>query len=77
MEVSDSTLCRNRDWDPNYLKEIFNEDFYDFTELWGTSVMDTELLKDVEQVEKYCPVVEDISLDDDTLCSAVENIEKE
>ena len=28
-------------------------------------------------MEMYQPIVEDISLDDDTLCEAVESIEKE
>ena len=34
-----------------------------------------ELVEEAERLEKYCPVVEDISLNDDTLCSAIEDIE--
>ena len=73
MEVSDSVLVRNRDWDPNYLLDLFSEDFYEFGELSKSSNMgDTEL---VQNVEKYCPTVEDISMDDVELCQAVDEIE--
>ena len=34
-------------------------------------------VRDVEQIEKYSHLVEDTSLDDETLCSAVEEIEFE
>ena len=33
-------------------------------------------MKVVDEVEKYCPIVEDISIDDNELCSAVEKIEQ-
>ena len=36
---------------------------------------DSELLEVVNHVESYSPIVEDISLDDSELCSAVEAIE--
>ena len=34
-------------------------------------------MKHVENMERYCPIVEDISLEDDILCSEVEKIETE
>ena len=34
-------------------------------------------MQNVEKVEKYSPIVEDISLDDEVLCQAVEKIETE
>ena len=75
MEVLDSILWRNRDWDPAYLSEIFSEDFYEFSELWKSgNTTGTELVK---EVEKYCPIVADLSMDDETLCSEVEKIETE
>ena len=77
MDLPDRILTSNRDWDPNYLMDIMSEDFYDFGDLWGSTVNDRELVRDVEKLEKYCPVVEDISMDDETLCSAVEKIEEE
>ena len=77
MEISDALLLRNTDWDPSYLKQLVSDDFYDFTELWSSNVKDTELVKEMEKVEKYSPIVEDISIDDDVLCTAVEKIEQE
>ena len=77
METLDYLMWMSKDWDPNYLKEIFREDFDDYSELWKSNVGDTDLIKEVENVEKYCPVVGDISLDDKTLCAAVEKIEDE
>ena len=77
MDISDSLLSSNRDWDPSYLNEIFQEDFYEFSELWSSNVMDSELVQECNKIDIYCPVTEDISLDDQTLCSAVEHIEKE
>ena len=47
--------------------------------MWKSSeiVSDEELVGAFSnmELEKYCPEVEDISMDDDTLCSAVECIE--
>ena len=78
MEVHDVSFYRNLDWDPSYLKDLFSQDFYDYPELWkSTNISDMDLVKEVETVEKYSPIVEDISLDDETLCTAVENIEEE
>ena len=78
MDVPDACLWNKRDWDPSYLRKIFSHDFYEFSELWSDkNIKDTELVKQVEMVEKYSPIVEDISLDDETLCTAVEKIEDE
>ena len=78
MDVLDYHLSRNRDWDPNYLDRILSEDFYDFSELWNTGcIKDMDLVKEVEKIERYSPIVEDISLEDDVLCSAVQRIENE
>ena len=79
MDVSDYYLLQNRDWDPIYLSQLFSEEFYyDFTDLWNTGNMnDMDLVSAVEKVEKYSPIVEDISLDDEVLCPAVEQIEDE
>ena len=77
MDVTDQFLSMHRDWDPLYLQSIFNVDFYDFTELWSGNIKDVELVKAVDDVEKYCPIVEDISMDDIELCNAVEQIEEE
>ena len=77
MEVSDRLLVCNKDWDPSYLQEIFEPDFYDFSHMWNSDVSDNVLVCQVENIEKYSPITEDITMDDDILCSAVEQIEKE
>ena len=79
MDISDDLLSSNRDWDPSYLRLLFDEDFNDMTELWKSNVADSVLVNETSRVEHqpYCPVIEDISLDDQTLCSAVEKIEQE
>ena len=79
MDISDDLLSSNRDWDPSYLRLFFDEDFNDMTELWKSNVVDSVLVNETSRVERqpYCPVTEDISLDDQTLCSAVEKIEQE
>ena len=76
MEISDSSLLINRDWDPSYLSQLVGDQFND---LWncGRDMNDKELVQNVERIEKYCPIVEDISLDDQVLCTAVEKIEEE
>ena len=77
MDVSDNLLWSNRDWDPSYLSSVFEVDFYDFNDLWMDSINDMELVEAVNNAEKYCPVVEDISMEDDELCMAVNKIEDE
>ena len=39
MELSDRVFVTNRDWDPQYLREIAMQDFYDFTEHYVLSIM--------------------------------------
>ena len=53
------------------------EDFHDFNELWSSNMGDSELVSAIENLEIYSPIVEDISMDDNTLCEAVEQIEQE
>ena len=77
MDIPDGVLSRNRDWDPGYLRELLQSDFYDFNELWSSNVNDEELVLETNRVEKYCPIIEDITIEDDILCDAVEKIEEE
>ena len=77
MEIPDRLLYTNMDWDPSYLQLIFSQDFYDFSHMWSSNVTDMELVQESEKVERYCPITEDISMDDSTLCQAVEMIEEE
>ena len=67
----------NRDWDPCYLRYIFSQDFYEFHELWLNGVGDQDMIKAAENIEPYNPIVEDILLDDASLCQAVEQIERQ
>ena len=76
MELSDRIFATNHDWDPQYLRELVMVDFFDFKEHLETSLSDLELLK-AEATDRYCPLMEDISLDDQTLYKAVEQIEQE
>ena len=77
MDRLDHYLMENRDWDPSYLRLMFSEDFYEFTDLWHSNVCDTELVQEMEKLDIYQPIVEDISMEDHVLLSAVEQIEKE
>ena len=52
-------------------------DFNDMSELWTSTVNDTDLVRESERVEKYCPIVEDISMDDYELYNIVEAVEHE
>ena len=56
---------------------LLDADFYDFNELWESNTSDCDLVDHVERMETYCPIVENISMDDETLCKAVEKIEYE
>ena len=62
MDMLESLLLSNRVWDPSYLRDIFCHDFYEFQELWNCQISDTELVKEVQNVEKYQTIVEDIYL---------------
>ena len=77
MNLLDRVFMANRDWDPCYLRYIFSQDFYEFRDLWLNGVSDQDMIKAVETVELYSPIVEDISLDNASLCEAVEQIERE
>ena len=77
MDLSDKALLSNSDWDPTYLSSIFDMDFHDLSELWGYGMGDSELVDVVNKVEKYCPIVEDISIEHTVLCEVVERIETE
>ena len=71
----DDHLIVGFDWDPEYLALIFDEEFDDMSDLWSSElVTDREILS---CVDKYSPVVEDISMDDSDLMHAVEAIEYE
>ena len=75
MDVSDKLLWSNLD--PVYLLSVLQTDFLDFDELWVNNMSNRELLDAVNTVKRYSPIVEDISMDDVELCTAVESIEKE
>ena len=80
MELSDRIFFTYRDWYPQYLREIVSQDFYDFTKHWQSSLADMELVEVAKKAMasgRYCPLIEDISLDDDTLYDAVTQIESE
>ena len=77
MDVPDCALVCNQDWDPAYLSSIFDSEFDNSNDFLSDSISDMDLVEHVEEMERYCPVVEDISLDDVTLCEAVEQIEQE
>ena len=77
MDVPDCALVCNHDWDPSYLSTIFDSELEDLNDIFSDSISDMDLVEHVEQIECYCPVVEDILLDDVTLCQAVEQIEQE
>ena len=68
----------NLDWDPCYLASIFDMDFNDMSVLWNCEgVSDSVIMNLPETSGIYCPLVEDISLDDNDLHDAVEKIESE
>ena len=45
--------------------------------MWPSNVTDGELVKELDQVEYYSPIVEDISIEDDVLCTVIEWIKSE
>ena len=74
----DEDLTSCLDWDPVYLSVIFDQDFDDMNDLWSSNcVTNSEMLSVIESMEKYSPVVEDITIEDDVLLDAVERIEHE
>ena len=77
MELSDRMFVMNHDWDPQYLRDIVSQDFYEFRDLWQSNISDCDLVREANDAERYSPIIEDISMDDDTLCQAVEHIESQ
>ena len=75
--MDDCDFLLNSDWDPVYLASIFDSEFDECSCLWDNNTTDLELLEGVKLLEMYSPIVEDISLDDEVLCSALEQIETE
>ena len=76
-DISDSYLISNPDWDPCYLRNNFEES-QNMVKLLNESMDDDTLLNEVSKIENresYCPVTEDISLDDEVLVCAVKAIE--
>ena len=45
--------------------------------MWKSNVNDMELVEHSQKFERYVPIVEDISVEDEVLCSAVDEVEKE
>ena len=78
MDITDWLFATNSDWDPCYLRDLFSQDFCEFEDLWQSSISGMELIQaDREVPPRYSPDIEDISLDDDTLYEAIEQIEHE
>ena len=75
--VTDRELLLTYDWDPVYLLSIFDSEFNDTSDLWDNIMSDSEILDTVNIMEKYNPIVEDISMEDEVLCAAVEPIKAE
>ena len=79
MELSDKVLCDNHDYNPGYLALLFSEVLMISVKCGIRMFLMVNVfsVKEVNKVEAYKPIVEDISLDDDILCQAVEQIESE
>ena len=75
--MEDYELISNLDWDPGYLSMLFESDFNDMSDLWNDSlgVSDSEILHAMDT--RYCPIIEDISIDYECLYNAVEVIESQ
>ena len=77
MEFKDD-LMSFCDWDPCYLSRIFVIDFNDMSELWNADgISDKDIMDLVEKTGNYCPIIEEISLEDEVLSKAVMQIESE
>ena len=74
MELSENIFNLDKDWDPHYLGLLFSQNFHDFSNLLKSNMCDQDLLHAVKTIERYNPMVENILLDDETLCEAVEDI---
>ena len=77
----DQFSYENLDWDPDYLANIFDQDFYKMAEMWcgDDSPSDSDLVCSVDSTEReiYSPICEDISMEDEVLREAVEVIENQ
>ena len=51
MDLPECALFCNHDWDPCYLKDIFDVSFDECSDLWSDSITDMDLLEHVECVE--------------------------
>ena len=55
---------------------LFSDEFEDYSDMWKSNITDMELVNEVNKMEFYCPIVEDISIEDNVLCTTVEKIEE-
>ena len=39
MDITDQLFATNSDWDLQYLRQVFTQDFYEFDEIWQSSIM--------------------------------------
>ena len=78
MDISDEVFICNRDWDPVYLSGIFDEEFFDFSDMWRSSVSDGELVSASQKVKKQISLssMDDESSDDIYLRNVVEQLEE-
>ena len=79
--MDDIDFIANLDWDPSYLELILSHDFFYMADLWNDgSLTDLEIVnlcEESQNKEIYNPVLEDITLEDDELLSAVTDIERQ
>ena len=76
--MEDEDLLVNLDWDPLYLRSIFDINFNDMSDLWNCdSISDSDLLQMFSTSEIYSPITEDITIEDHVLLKAVSQIESE
>ena len=79
-EPPDYILLNSMDnWDLYYLGNLFSGDVEEGSNLELLNSSDAELLSSVEKLERdpYQPIVEDITMDDEDLVRAVDQIESE
>ena len=75
IELADETFSTYKRLGPTYLNDSFSQAFFEINNLWSSKMSDKDLVHMVETIEKYNPLVEDISLNNATLYGAVEKIE--
>ena len=74
-DVSDAFLCSINDGDTSYLASISSEDFNDSTDFGSSNIRNSKLVDEMNKVDTYSPIVEDISIDNITLLSTAKQIE--